>query len=331
MAQAEIRPEHLYASTLAASRRDLENFLLRHRDQFIQVACPACGSAEASFQFDKLGIRYESCSACSTLYVNPRPSHEILSQFYQNSETYAFWNQHVFPASEAVRRLKIFRPRAEKLISFCRKYNVAPDVLLEVGAGFGTFCQEVAAMGFFQRIIAVEPTPGLAATCRERGLEVVEDTIENALLPLDFFNVIASFEVIEHLFDPQSFLRSCHRRLMTNGLLLVTCPNCHGFDLQTLGPLSDTIDHEHLNYFNPASLGQLLTRCGFEPLELLTPGKLDADLVREKLATGQLDGAQHPFLKTLLIDHWEDAGADFQRFLAEHRLSSHLWAVARKP
>ena len=31
-----------------------------------------------------------------------------------------------------------------------------------------------------------------------------------------------------------------------------------------------------------------------------------------------------------LIDRWDELGADFQEFLAAHRLSSHMWLVARK-
>ena len=51
------------------------------------------------------------------------------------------------------------------------------------------------------RVVAVEPTPDLAKTCRAKGLEVIESRIEDAK-GLGVVDVIASFEVIEHLFDP---------------------------------------------------------------------------------------------------------------------------------
>ena len=59
--------------------------------------------------------------------------------------------------------------------------------------------------------------------------------------------------------------------LLKNGLLIITCPNIKGFDITVLGALSDIIDHEHLNYFNPQSISCLLKDCGFEVLEILTP------------------------------------------------------------
>ena len=215
-------------------------------------------------------------------------------------------------------------------MTFCQKYNMEMDSFLEVGMGFGTFSQEISEMNVFKRIVGIEPTPELAATCRGKGLETIEATIENAKFPLDKFNVIASFEVLEHIFCPKEFLSACQRYLSDKGLLVITCPSYQGFDIQLLGPISDSVDHEHLNYFSPSSLALLLNECGFETLEILTPGKLDAELVRKKVVEGKFSLNNHPFLKTVLLDEWQKIGTNFQQFLADNKLSSHMWAVARK-
>jgi len=142
--------------------------------------------------------------------------------------------------------------------------------------------------------------------------------------------VIASFGVLEHLFSPRDFLRGCANILSPGGLLVLTCPNAKGFDVMTLGPVSDTVDAEHLNYFHPASLAHLLGECGFSTLEAFTLGKLDAELVRKKAVAGEFDLSDQPFLRHVLIDEWERAGAAFQRFLVDNQLSSHMWIVAEK-
>ena len=204
--------------------------------------------------------------------------------------------------------------------------------MLEVGAGFGTFCTEVQRRRQFSRVVAVEPTPYLAQTCRSRGLDVIELPVEQVRIePGLRFDVIASFEVIEHLFDPGAFVASAVRLLRPGGILVLACPNGQGFDVQTLGTASNTVDHEHLNYFNPASLAQLLSRCGLEVLESMTPGRLDAELVRNKVLEGEFSLAGQPFLHSVLIDDWERLGAGFQQYLVGAGLSSSLWMVARKP
>jgi hypothetical protein len=89
------------------------------------------------------------------------------------------------------------------------------------------------------------------------------------------------------------------------------------------------MDHEHLNYFNPASLSLLLNSCGFEVLEALTPGRLDAELVRNKILEDQFDVSSQPFLQQVLLENWEQAGEKFQNFLSAAGLSSNLWIIAR--
>ena len=111
---------------------------------------------------------------------------------------------------------------------------------------------------------------------------------------------------------------------------MLTCPNGQGFDVETLGPISDTVDHEHLNYFNPESLTKLLTNLKMEVLEVFTPGVLDAELVRNKILEREFDVSEEPFLKKVLLDDWDKLGGPFQNFLIEQGLSSNMWIVARK-
>jgi SAM-dependent methyltransferase len=331
LSEKEIRPPELMADQRVAALTDVGRMLSRC-SEFVSVPCPACGSGESTPRFEKNGIRYVDCTRCDTFYVNPRPSPAVLDWFYRDSPNYAYWNNVVFPASEAARRQKIFVPRVDQVLELCRKYSVPTRALLEVGAGFGTFCEEVKSRNQFGRVVAVEPTPDLAATVRKRGIEVIEKPIERIKLAAnDLFDVVASFEVIEHLFAPKEFIGHMRNQLQPNGLLILTCPNGQGFDVETLGVLSNTVDHEHINYFSPASLTSLLESSGLEVLESFTPGKLDADLVRNKILSGEFDVSDQPFLKKVLIDDWARVGSSFQQFLVDQGMSSNMWLVARKP
>lgn len=327
--ESEIRPNHLMQGQAEAFATDVRR-LLEHKNDFVHVPCPACQTENGRKAFEKYELTYVVCLDCGTMYINPRPTPAILDTYYSTSANYQYWNKYIFPASQEARREKIFRPRAERIADICRRNNIKNGVLLEVGAGFGTFCEEMQRFEIFRRVIAVEPTPDLAETCRRKGIEVIEKPIEQVSLDNDTVDVVASFEVIEHLFSPRDFLLSCAGILSTGGLLVITCPNVRGFDIVVLQALSDSVDSEHLNYFNPTSLSHLVTQCGFEVLEVLTPGKLDAELVRKKILSGEFDVSLQPFLKQIFIDEWERVGDSFQQFLTDNRLSSHMWLVARK-
>lgn len=325
----DIRPKDLVVGQQAAIKHDID-FLISHKEEFVYVNCPACDEDESALKYKKFGLVYYECKNCKTIYTNPRPDSTLLGKFYAQSANYEYWNKYIFPASEKIRREKIFKPRVDKILAFCEKYDALKNSLLEVGAGFGTFCEELQSRNIFKKIVAVEPTPSLAETCRNKGITTIEKPIEKIILnEEEKFDVVVNFEVIEHLHSPLEFINQCKKLLKKNGLFVVTCPNGKGFDIITLNEISNTIDHEHLNYFNPDSLSLLLQKCGFDILEVSTPGVLDADLVRNAVTEGGFSLENQPFLKSILIDNWKTCGKLFQEFLIANKLSSNMWIVAK--
>ena len=328
--ESEIRPKELMKGQAERHAADVER-LLKHKHNFVTVTCPACGSQNNHKIYEKYGIEFVACKDCETNYASPRPRPEHLEEYYSHSENYAYWNQYIFPASESVRREKIFKPRVQKVLDICKRFNVTTKTLLEVGAGFCIFCEEMQKTHIVNRIIGVEPTSDRAETCRNRGIEIIEKPIEQIDFGKEPINVIANFEVIEHLFCPREFILKCYNLLVSGGILILTCPNSKGFDILTLGKQSSSVDNEHLNMFNINSLTKLLEDCGFEVIETQTPGKLDAELVRNQIIDGKFDVSNQPFLKHILIDEWESQKESFQNFLSANNLSSNMLLVAKKP
>jgi 2-polyprenyl-3-methyl-5-hydroxy-6-metoxy-1,4-benzoquinol methylase len=327
LSETELCPPALLRGQEEAFARDIERLEAR-RDEFVEVTCPACGARDADARFAKHGFEYVTCSHCRTSYMNPRPSRELMDAYYSASENYRFWAERIFPASESSRRDKIHRPWLARIVAYCERYGVPRGTLVEVGPGFGTFASLAAQA--FERVVAVEPTPELARACRERGIEVVELPIERVGDEIEALDVVVAFEVIEHLFEPRSFVEQCARLARPGALLVLSCPNGEGFDISLLGELSLAVDPEHVNFFNPDSLTKLVTACGFDVLEATTPGRLDTEFVHDAIVAGRFDISHDPFLQRVLVDEWERLGWPFQQFLAEHGLSSHMWLVARR-
>ncbi len=324
----DIRPKELDAGKLHALQQDL-NWLKKYLNKFIEVGCPACEHTDFTQNFEKYGFKFVRCSNCNTVFMNPRAPQDLLDEFYKQSALYTYWDKYIFPASRQARREKIFRPRVQKIIDLCKKHHIATNLLVDVGASTGMFCQEALQTKQFARIIGIEPGASQAATCRKYGIEIIECPVEKAVLP-DYANVITSFETIEHLFSPQFFVRKCNELLAPGGLLVLTCPNIEGFDILTLQTMSDSLDAEHINLFTPESLACMIKKQGFEILANETPGELDAELVRSKVLTGEYNLDAQPFLKKILVTEWDKFGKSFQNYLKNQKLSSHLWLVARK-
>lgn len=323
----DIRPDHLIKIGDKYFYEDAR-FLKKNKKKFIKFDCPACNSKKKKFFFNKNSFKYYQCLNCETIYITPRPNEKLLNRFYANSKLYKFWNKYIFPASEKAREKKIFLPRAKKIISVIKKYKVKKNAIMDIGAGFGTFCKVMNKINFFKNVYALEPNPHNAENCRKKLIKTFNTSIEkiNPKLLKDI-DVVTSFEVIEHICYPRKFLKKINKVLKKNTILVFTCPNGLGFETIVLQKKADTFDHEHLNYFNPYSAKLMTEKCGFKVLEVLTPGVIDVDIVYNKFKQKKFITKDKFLLK---VFENEDLKLNFQNFLAKNKLSSHMWIIARK-
>jgi 2-polyprenyl-3-methyl-5-hydroxy-6-metoxy-1,4-benzoquinol methylase len=328
MKVSEIRPDGLMAGQEAAMQKDLD-WLAARKERFVEVSCPVCGSSVRRPLYEKYGMQHQLCDVCGTQYVSPRPTAEMLGAFYAGSENYRYWAKEIFPASREKRRAAIFQPRAAIVADLVRRHGLAGGVLVEVGAAHGLFCDEIRKLNLFARLVAIEPTPDMASECRALGFETIEAPWERVRLDQPA-QVIAAFEVIEHLFDPGAFLRWCHANLLADGHVLFTCPNIVGFETLLLGKASGAVDHEHINLFTPQSLCRLIEASGFTVIESTTPGELDVELVRRALDAGDVDEAMlGPVVSRLLRHADPDVWKGLQDLLKRAGLSSNMLVLAR--
>jgi SAM-dependent methyltransferase len=84
------------------------------------------------------------------------------------------------------------------------------------------------------------------------------------------FDMVTLWATLEHVAEPERFLRECCRVLKKGGMVCLSVPNRSGVSMRGLGPRWRMVGLEHLNYFTPASLRLLLERVGFVTRETQT-------------------------------------------------------------
>lgn len=328
MRENEIRPEALLQRYLELSAVDARRCFGGDAPRSA-VPCVGCAASGARFQFEKSGFAYALCEACGTLYQSPRPAPGAFEAFYRDSESSRYWAEVFFPAVAEVRREKIFRPRVERLAQLCAENAIAVERIVDVGAGYGIFLDEWRRRFPQTRALAIEPSALLATECRAKGFEVVEDIVENVRGHDGHADLVVCFEVLEHVYDPLSFVQALAQLARPGGTVFVSALGVDGFDIQLLWERSNAVfPPHHINFLSVQGFERLFARAGLEDARVTTPGQLDVDIVRNALRRepALLDGQR--FLRTLLQS--DERSAAFQRFLAENRLSSHVWAIARK-
>jgi len=330
MKEFEIRPKEIFDEYIRISRNDIEHFF-SDRDSFVEIDCPGCRGSKSEFSFLKYGFSYRLCNNCQSLFVSPRPREETINSFYRGSASSRFWAESFFPKTAEARREKIFRPRALLIKDLLLTYQIpSPRLLADVGAGFGIFLEEVEKLGVFEDIIGIEPSVDLAKCCKEKGFRVIEKPVEEVASSDLQASLACSFEVIEHLFDPEKFLQGMYRILKPGGVLLFTTLTISGLDLQVLWEHSKSISPpHHINFMSTEGLERLTKRCGFENVEIATPGKLDVDIIRN--AMDEMPELSVPRFVDYLIRHRGQKTSDrLQQFLQDNNLSSHARVIAYK-
>ncbi len=170
----------------------------------------------------------------------------------------------------------------------------------------------------------------MAAECRAKGFSVVEEIVENVTGLDKSADLVTCFEVLEHVYDPLSFVRTLKNLARPGGYVFVSTLGVDGFDLQLLWEKSNQISPpHHINFLSINGFELLFQRAGLEDVRVSTPGKLDVDIVRNAIKAQPGLMAEHRFLGMLLSD--EKRAAAFQQFLEEQKLSSHVWVIGRVP
>jgi len=323
MKESDIRPKELFDEYLRLSSQDIDNYFSEERR--VAIPCPGCSQKKNQFAFKKNGFDFTECVSCKTLYLSPRPPLDEFENFYSNSPSARFWVKEVFPVVIESRRDKIFRPNVEKIQSICSSKNIDVKTIIDVGAGYGIFLEEWGKKEPETKLIGVEPLPDLSEICQSKGIEVISSVVEKVESLEKKADLVVCFEVIEHVHDPLLFVNVIRKMVAPGGIAVFTGLGVDGFDIQVLWENSKSIfPPHHINFMSVNGFQQLFKRAGFSEVEVITPGKLDIDIVRnnQEFLTNE-----NRFTKTLL-NRGEEALDELQNFLAKYQLSSHCWILA---
>ena len=320
MKEADIRPKELLEKYHELCLKDAQ--AINHLE-FVEIHCPGCSSESSRLKFKKNGFAYVQCTDCGSLYCSPRPTIEALNRFYENSQSAQYWANVFFPAVAEARKEKLFRKKALE-ISKNLSINGNKDELsiCDVGAGYGIFLEELQKVFPDSTLYAIEPCIELAEICRKKGISTLVSVAEDANEWKDRFDLVISSEVIEHVFSPEEFVKSLYNLSRPGGTVIMTGLGYEGFDILVLQEKSNSIFPPlHINFLSLDGFEVIFKRAGFNKIEVWTPGVLDVDIVLNS-------GSAPEFLQ--VMTKRQNALSDFQSFLSNHNMSSHVWVIGIK-
>lgn len=148
--------------------------------------------------------------------------------------------------------------------------NLAAISVLELGTGSGFFL--LAAHESFPkaRLSGIEFDNRLLDATQKRApfANTWQGNVEIFDLPGEKFDVIASFQVIEHLFEPESMIEKVAHHLRPGGLFIFTTPNLAGLGAKVMGSNWHGYRDDHVSMKSAKQWIELLKSNGFIPVSV---------------------------------------------------------------
>jgi 2-polyprenyl-3-methyl-5-hydroxy-6-metoxy-1,4-benzoquinol methylase len=211
----------------------------------------------------------------------------------------------------AIDALDRIKPHVDKLHNERR--------ILDFGSGWGFFLAVAKELGWTP--YGLEPLPASAVYARSTfGLNITTDILHDNTFPPDFFDVITSFQVFEHLPYPKENIRHIYKMLRQGGVVLIEVPNFDTWTMQIMRSRHRHFVQDHLNFFSVKTLGQLLSESGFVIIDYYHPTRrmsirhLNKSWIRRYMPAIMADVVQKLLQRTKL---WEKTiGVNFGDIIA---------------
>jgi len=217
------------------------------------MTCPCCDNGNRIFVGSKDSHDLYRCTACSLIYVDPMPSNEELSLFYQN---YHKTTQYTGKLDSKLRRAK----KRIRLV----KWRVKGRRFVDVGCNVGFAVEAARRLGLESLGIDIDESSIRLGKSLfpEAMLEIM--SVQELAASGSTFDLIYCSEVIEHLLNPVEFVEALSKILNNNGVLFLTTPDIDHFSLpEDILSWDGVRPPEHLLYFSKKSLNALLGGHGF--------------------------------------------------------------------
>lgn len=140
--------------------------------------------------------------------------------------------------------------------------------VLEIGTGSGFFLDFARERFPNSRLSGVEYDERLLAETAARATHahLIQGNAENFDLGKGRFDLVVSFQVIEHLYNPGAMLDNVRAHLKPGGIFLVTTPNLSGLGARWMKDKWHGYRDDHVSMKGKDEWDQLIASHGFSPL-----------------------------------------------------------------
>jgi SAM-dependent methyltransferase len=225
------------------------------------MECKLCHSENINISKDVhsslVGLDYNlwKCSNCGSLFFNEKQHMVEIDAMYEKLSR----ERKRFPVEFTPSKTWLKQKK-----NIIRILGHSPKSILDVGCRTGDFLMHFDAG---TKHTGVEASSHFADIGKQRGLNIIHDFLENITFE-EQYEVVTCYAILEHLYDPHSFLNSLQKLVQPGGLLIIMIPSvqtlkarCKGLKWHMFSP------PEHLNFYSRRFIDTYLHTNNFERIK----------------------------------------------------------------
>jgi len=236
---------------------------------YSQRPCPICGKSErallfpqrfAEFSAEGLLAGYDvvTCRHCGFCFGDHIPGQDAFDRYYEVMSKYEIAQRPATPMDHNQQRLLEVVPFIER----AAQHNQA---ILEIGFASGQLPHLLRERGY-GKLQGIDPSSSCAHIAREcYGIPVQCGTFSSITLAEPQADLVILIGVLEHIHDLSQAMQVLRALVPDAGRVFITVPDASHYAQGIDAPFQE-FSVEHINFFGPLSLANLMSANGFEQL-----------------------------------------------------------------
>jgi SAM-dependent methyltransferase len=201
------------------------------------------------------------CNSCGFCFADNIPDQAAFDIYYREMSKYEHQDRSGLPSEFETRQFPA-------LAQFIQKYIPETNArILEIGCANGGLLNALKQLGY-QNVLGIDPSPICAQNAEQlyriQVLTSAFSDIKAEIGPFDFIILVA---VLEHIHDLDDTLTKLYNLLSPGGKIYMEVPDATKFTSSPDAPFQE-FSIEHINFFSPISLANLMGTYGFSEVFL---------------------------------------------------------------
>lgn len=267
-------------------------FHVKHAIMEELTRCPVCGNNKtktflecSDHFFTNEKFTLVECEQCEFVFVNPRPTENELSRYYESPE----YISHSATKKGLINTIyiKVRKHTLKKKFTLVNKFATGKSIL-DIGCASGELLNEFKQNGW--TALGIEPNENARKLAIENYRLQVEAEPYLNKIEKESFDVISMWHVLEHVSNLPDRMKQLSEIIKDSGILVIALPNRKSHDADFYKEFWAAYDvPRHLYHFSPENVEMLFSRYGFKLISKL-PMKFDAyyvSMLSEKYKSGK--------------------------------------------